>query len=112
MQSYTSIVEGAEWDRGLARDPTAPGRWHLELGADWCVRSYFGGMAMARLLRAIEAETDRGLVPLTAAATFARPLAAGPAVAEVRLVRETRSAVFATAELRQEPAEGPAVVLA
>lgn len=99
-------------DSDVQPDPSVPGRYTLDLSPAWNVFYAFGGMTMAVALRAAERAIGRAdLQPVTATALYIQPVADGPVVIDVEVLRSGRSAAQATASLRNTSHDGPALLL-
>jgi acyl-CoA thioesterase len=80
---------------------THSGSMSVDLSPDWTAPALFGGMALACALRLGELTGPSGMVPLSAAATFHRPLMPGTvqaAVTELARSRSTRTVQVRLAE--------------
>ena len=99
-------------DSDVRPDPSAPGRYTLDLSPAWNVFYTFGGMSMAVALRAIEREVARDdFGPLTATAVYIQPVTDGPVEIDVRVLRNGRGVAQATADLRNTTQRGSALHL-
>jgi acyl-CoA thioesterase len=99
-------------DSEVGADPDVAGRYRADLSPAWNVFYVFGGMTLALALRSVERELGRSdLQPLTASALYVRPVTDGPVVIDVEVLRRGRSAAQATADLRNEHHDGPALRL-
>lgn len=96
VQEHQGYVTPFERQLDLTRDPTEPGRYRVEVGAEWnCPEVPQGGLMAALAARAMATELARegaeGMALRSLTTVFAAPVPAGPVTADVTVLRKGRS---------------------
>ena len=99
-------------DTSPVLDPSDPGTAHSVITDAWGLYFAQGGVVMAAALRAMDAVLDRTDLSLaSASATFCQPVACGPVVTSVEVLRNGRRGAQVRGSLRDGSApDGPANV--